>query len=782
MLGSQTPKLSDLKAPHKFQSNSRGPSLIKPRPLPPIQKQPLPLLSGSVEDVLKSMSKAENSAFKKSSETETTKVGGAKGAKEGVPTKKIPNSSRMTDSSLAKFVPALGSWECDSCMVRNEAKSTSCVACSSPKPSAKPQSKAEDPKSSMAAKFAPPTGSWECESCMVPNKADSNACIACSTPKPGSKGSSNSGSPTSVLADKFAPPASSWECDACMVVNKSKDTKCVACSTTRPHKGMSGVASKSSSSMSFQSTAKKLEKWTCDVCMIINKAEALKCEACTNPKPGSSAVPSKFGSASSGLKLGDGGFKLGGGGLKFGNEGGLKLGFNLGKGGGLKLGSGGVLKMGSEVGGLKLGSESGWKLGSESGLKLGGESGLKLGSEGGLKLGSEGGWSLGSEGGLKLGSGGGLKLGSEGGWGLGSEGGLKLESGGGLKLGSEGGLRLGSGGGLKLGGEGVKLGDEVKHSAGGVKIGMLKRGDNTSALQANSSNSVGLSSVGGSILGSNNPGIFQTSTTSSSLITSGLKLGGGMSSSLFGTTQHSLSSTGAGGNSQTLTSPSNKMEVGYENSGITMKGNGSSHQSQQLFGSSSLTTSSSGLGTGLSLKFGSAQSAPSVSLGSTFSFSATKSSSASTPQGLGGSTARPFVFSGGNPSSSQAISQTSLGINNPLLPSGGSLFQANTAAQGTPLFAFKGASAQSASGPPNVNLFPSGGSLLGSSTSAPPTGKLQGLSFTPVGVSSSPSQPSLQFGSSSTGGLALGGTPGPPLGSGKKYYVYMAVFCTLAVF
>ncbi|EDO47511.1 predicted protein, partial [Nematostella vectensis] len=143
-------------------------------------------------------------------------------------------------------------------------------------------------------KQAPPTGSWTCDTCWISNKEADSRCAACQSPKP-----TSSGAPATPkmninvddnLRKKFAPPEGSWECDTCMVNNKGSDTKCVACETAKP--GANSTASKTPAFGASSSTFPVLEKfapppgsWTCDTCMIVNKAEHLKCLACETPKP-----------------------------------------------------------------------------------------------------------------------------------------------------------------------------------------------------------------------------------------------------------------------------------------------------------------------------------------------------------------------------------------------------------------------------------------------------------------------------------------------------------------
>ena len=99
---------------------------------------------------------------------------------------------------MKKFAPPEDSWTCDTCMLQNKSTDSTCVACQSLKPGATKTAAATTmpsfgissnaaPGSSLAAKFAPPAGSWTCDTCMVSNKSDDSTCVACQTPKPGAK-------------------------------------------------------------------------------------------------------------------------------------------------------------------------------------------------------------------------------------------------------------------------------------------------------------------------------------------------------------------------------------------------------------------------------------------------------------------------------------------------------------------------------------------------------------------------------------------------------------------
>lgn len=107
----------------------------------------------------------------------------------------------IIDNDLKKkFALPADSWECDACMVQNKSTDNTCSACQMPKPgttkietvtaTAMPSfgiSSNIKPDSSLAAKFAPQAGTWTCDTCMVDNKSEDSSCAACQTPKPGAK-------------------------------------------------------------------------------------------------------------------------------------------------------------------------------------------------------------------------------------------------------------------------------------------------------------------------------------------------------------------------------------------------------------------------------------------------------------------------------------------------------------------------------------------------------------------------------------------------------------------
>ncbi|XP_047736845.1 nuclear pore complex protein Nup153 isoform X3 [Hyalella azteca] len=113
-------------------------------------------------------------------------------------------------------------------------------------------------------RFKAATGSWECDSCLLRNESSSNKCIACESAKPGSKisqASSASSIPSTKLSvstasdfgNAFKKAASDWECNTCLVVNKENVSQCVACQSAKPE--CSNAATSGSSSMAFGSAS-----------------------------------------------------------------------------------------------------------------------------------------------------------------------------------------------------------------------------------------------------------------------------------------------------------------------------------------------------------------------------------------------------------------------------------------------------------------------------------------------------------------------------------------------
>ncbi|NWW18678.1 NU153 protein, partial [Falcunculus frontatus] len=173
-------------------------------------------------------------------------------------------------------------------------------------------------------KFKPAPNTWDCDTCLVQNKPEATKCVACETPKPGTgvmpaltmpvvtdsvvTVTSTSGSTATTVTlgfgDKFKQPKGSWNCSVCLVQNTAEYSKCVACESEKPGFSVpvttSSVSAFSASSGGFLDLDKfkKPEgSWECEVCLVQNEAEATKCVACENAKPGTKAELKGFGTA-----------------------------------------------------------------------------------------------------------------------------------------------------------------------------------------------------------------------------------------------------------------------------------------------------------------------------------------------------------------------------------------------------------------------------------------------------------------------------------------------------
>lgn len=289
----------------------------------------------------------------------------ASGPSTSLKLKTDPPSVMPPLKPLSQFAPPSGSWECSQCMVQNQAKDDKCVACTAPRPSTSKTDttlKSTVPSFKPLAQFAPPSGSWECDQCLVSNKPTNKACVACgastcTAPKPGgNRAASSEAPPTSTTA-------ANWTCGTCMVVNKAEDVNCVACSGPKvANPSLSGDLKSQklpSKIVPLTGFAPPAGSWTCDTCLVQNKAEDTECVSCSTQKPGAKPVSesdsgSKKPSTSGGLTMGaSGGLKLGSGLV-------LSSGGNFGQGGLKLLGSGGgkesqVATVGAGSGGVKIG-------------------------------------------------------------------------------------------------------------------------------------------------------------------------------------------------------------------------------------------------------------------------------------------------------------------------------------------------------------------------------------------------------------------------------------------
>ncbi|MEQ2181080.1 hypothetical protein GOODEAATRI_007676 [Goodea atripinnis] len=159
-------------------------------------------------------------------------------------------ASAVDAGFAARFSKKPGQWDCNVCEVRNEASTDKCVSCQSPHMA--PKSSAEAPAASnvptssgLEADSARKDGPWDCNACLVRNEASAAECVSCHNPNPNPS-----------LEAMFGKKEGEWDCDSCLVRNKSSCNQCVACKTPNPNAKSTSTAAHSASSFSFNFATK----------------------------------------------------------------------------------------------------------------------------------------------------------------------------------------------------------------------------------------------------------------------------------------------------------------------------------------------------------------------------------------------------------------------------------------------------------------------------------------------------------------------------------------------
>ncbi|XP_004432151.1 PREDICTED: nuclear pore complex protein Nup153 isoform X1 [Ceratotherium simum simum] len=332
------------------------------------------LKEGSVLDVLKNPDFTSLKADSLAAQPTTTSP--------VVYTRPAISSFSSSGTGFGEDLKAESSWQCDTCLLQNKVTDNKCVACQAtklpPRDTAKqtgigtPSKSGKPPLSASGTgfgdKFKPAVGTWDCDTCLVQNKPEAIKCVACETPKPGtgvrrvltlpvasesavtmaaSSSSCTVTTGTLGFADKFKRPVGSWECPVCCVPNNAEDNKCVSCMSEKP--GSSVPASSSSTvpvslspggCLGLDKFKKPEGSWDCEVCLVQNKADSTKCVACESAKPGTKSEFKGFGTSSSSSNPAASSFKFGipssssgpsqtltnTGNFKFGDQGGFKIG------------------------------------------------------------------------------------------------------------------------------------------------------------------------------------------------------------------------------------------------------------------------------------------------------------------------------------------------------------------------------------------------------------------------------------------------------------------------
>ncbi|XP_038870195.1 E3 SUMO-protein ligase RanBP2-like [Salvelinus namaycush] len=88
-------------------------------------------------------------------------------------------------------------------------------------------------RSGFGAQFSKKTGQWDCDTCVVRNEASSSSCVSCQTPNPSAKSTVEVAPTTKPTVSDFGAALSrkdvQWDCDTCLVRNDASASKCEEC-------------------------------------------------------------------------------------------------------------------------------------------------------------------------------------------------------------------------------------------------------------------------------------------------------------------------------------------------------------------------------------------------------------------------------------------------------------------------------------------------------------------------------------------------------------------------
>ncbi|CAJ1079920.1 E3 SUMO-protein ligase RanBP2 isoform X2 [Xyrichtys novacula] len=156
-----------------------------------------------------------------------------------------PSLSEMGSGFGTQFGETPGQWTCGLCKLKNEASADKCFGCKSPNPTSKSTEGASlafnsPTVSELGADLTKNDGRWDCNTCLVRNDALATECISCHAPNEAPS-----------LAAMFGKKDGEWDCDTCLVRNDVSATKCVACQTPNPSAKSTTSTAPSASTFSF---------------------------------------------------------------------------------------------------------------------------------------------------------------------------------------------------------------------------------------------------------------------------------------------------------------------------------------------------------------------------------------------------------------------------------------------------------------------------------------------------------------------------------------------------
>ncbi|CAB1347204.1 unnamed protein product [Coregonus sp. 'balchen'] len=126
------------------------------------------------------------------------------GAQFAKSTVEVAPTTKPTVSGFgALFSKKDGQWDCDSCLVRNDASASKCVSCQTPNPNAS--------SSSLGAMFARQEGQWDCDTCLVRNNGSASQCVSCQMPNPNAKSTATAAPSSSSFSFSFGSRSASTQ-------------------------------------------------------------------------------------------------------------------------------------------------------------------------------------------------------------------------------------------------------------------------------------------------------------------------------------------------------------------------------------------------------------------------------------------------------------------------------------------------------------------------------------------------------------------------------------------
>uniref|UniRef100_A0A8D0CHT6 RAN binding protein 2 n=1 Tax=Scleropages formosus TaxID=113540 RepID=A0A8D0CHT6_SCLFO len=235
--------------------------------------------------------------------------------------KELPYKSTVSKAASkdvgfgAQFAKKEGEWDCDVCSVRNGPTVDKCLSCQSPNPSAGSKAFASVPASfnfGTTDTMSTPKGEWDCDTCLVRNNAAAIKCLSCQAPNKNPMPSQGD------LAAVFGKKNGQWDCDSCLTRNDGSSSACVSCHTPNPSAKSTGSAAPSVSAFSFSFGSKNTSQQSAGTGFKTTFSSTFKFGQSDDKV---SPASFKFGAPAQGdVKTSGGGFSFSmpAGGLKFG--------------------------------------------------------------------------------------------------------------------------------------------------------------------------------------------------------------------------------------------------------------------------------------------------------------------------------------------------------------------------------------------------------------------------------------------------------------------------------